>query len=395
MINITWENILNQSISKKRSRNLYRCLNTLEKNTGREIQINKKKYINFASNDYLGLSCDKRIIESGYKFSKEWGVGSGASRLVSGTLEPFTRVEKEFVSWINKEWIHKKRALFMNSGYNANIGILSALANRDTVIFCDRLNHASIYDGAILSRAKLVRFPHRDMAKLEKKLKEYNDWKQKIIIVDSLFSMEGDISKLKEITNLAKKYDALTIVDEAHSIGVFGNKGRGLCAEKNLLKDIDIIIGTLGKAFGVFGAFILSDNLLIEYLINTCRPFIFTTALPPFILGSVIKALEIIKTEDRGKTVLAKAAGFRKRLKERDINFGASESQIIPVIVGENEKAMDLMNYLMDNGIFAPAIRPPTIPPNMSRVRLSISFYHTPDDLDYLADLITGWVESF
>ncbi|HNZ26950.1 MAG TPA: 8-amino-7-oxononanoate synthase [Spirochaetota bacterium] len=381
-----WGDILAKKLNEKKNRDNYRALNSIDKTEGKYIEINNKKYINFSNNDYLGLTKELSVISAGNAEALKWGAGTGASRLVSGTFTNVSNLEKKFAGW-NK----KARALMFNSGYNANIGIVSALADEKTVVFCDKLNHASIYDGIFLSKAKIERYPHKDVEFLEKLLIKNRDVEKKIIITDSVFSMEGDIAPLIEIAELSQKYETLLIADEAHSAGLFGNDYAGITSMYNLQDKVDVIIGTLGKSFGAFGAFAACDEILYDYFINSCRSFIFTTSLPPFIIGALNRSYEIILTENRGKEVLLKAENFAALLKENGVDVGASRSQIVPIIVKSNSKSIELMNFLKEKGIYAPSIRPPTVPPNASRVRISITYLHTDEDISKLSREIINW----
>jgi len=381
-----WGDILAKKLNEKKNRDNYRALNSIDKTEGKYIEINNKKYINFSNNDYLGLTKELSVISAGNGEALKWGAGTGASRLVSGTFTNVSNLEKKFAGW-NK----KARALMFNSGYNANIGIVSALADEKTVVFCDKLNHASIYDGIFLSKAKIERYPHKDVEFLEKLLIKNRDVEKKIIITDSVFSMEGDIAPLIEIAELSQKYETLLIADEAHSAGLFGNDYAGITSMYNLQDKVDVIIGTLGKSFGAFGAFAACDEILYDYFINSCRSFIFTTSLPPFIIGALNRSYEIILTENRGKEVLLKAENFAALLKENGVDVGASRSQIVPIIVKSNSKSIELMNFLKEKGIYAPSIRPPTVPPNASRVRISITYLHTDEDISKLSREIINW----
>lgn len=381
-----WGDILTKELNDKKNWDNFRSLNSIDKTDGKYIEINNKKYINFANNDYLGLTKDVSVISAGNEEALKWGAGTGASRLVSGTFTNISSLEEKFADW-NK----KPRALIFNSGYNANIGIISALADEKTVVFCDKLNHASIYDGIFLSRAKIERYPHKDVDFLEKLLIKNKDNAKKIIITDSVFSMEGDIAPLIEIAELSQKYEALLVADEAHSIGLFGDDYAGITSMYNLQDKVDVIIGTLGKSFGVFGAFAACDELLYDYFINSSRSFIFTTSLPPFIIGALNRSYEIILTENRGEEVLLKAEKFTAVLKENGVDVGASRSQIIPIIVNSNAKSIELMNFLKEKGIYAPSIRPPTVPPNASRIRVSITYLHTDEDIHKLSSEIINW----
>ncbi|MBN2736232.1 MAG: 8-amino-7-oxononanoate synthase [Spirochaetales bacterium] len=382
-MNFDWQDFFLKDKNKKQAEFQFRELKVLEENKGREIVYEGKKLINFASNDYLGLCHNQEMIEAGNEAARKWGAGSGASRLVSGTIELTREVEEGFARLVNKE-----EALLFNSGYSANTGILAALSDRDTFIFTDRLNHASIYDGLGLCRGQMRRYPHNDMPALKNLLEQNSSASKKIIITDSLFSMDGDKARLEELADIKEHYGALLIVDEAHSMGVFGPWGSGLVRELGLEKRVDVIIGTLGKAFGVFGAFIASSLGLKEYLVNHSRPFIFTTALPPFVLGALKKATEIIACDKRGIKLLEQAKMVREMLNQIGINTGGSESQIIPMIIGDNARAIGLMEKLLSQGYFAPAIRPPTVPLGTSRVRLSLSAFHRPGDLEGLITAI-------
>lgn len=388
-MNKAWEDFIDQDLEERKKTNSFRSLRSIRATCGREIDLDGRKLINFASNDYLGLANDERVIEAGYSYAKRWGAGSGASRLISGTTDPVIETERRLA-----EWTLAGKALLFNSGYQANVGVITALADKNTVIFNDKLNHASIYDGIAMSNAKMVRYKHADAVSLEEVLEKHKDAPRKIIVTDTVFSMEGDIAPLKEIVELARKYGAMVIADEAHAFGVFGRYGRGLCITLGVQKEIDIGIGTLGKGFGVFGAFVLASGKVIDFLVNNSRSFIFTTALPPFVVGAVTEALEIIKSEPRGEFVLKKAEALRKRLMDAGVNIGRSESQIIPVITRSSEKAIHLMNHLHDNGFFCPAIRPPTVPPNSARVRLSVCYHHSEEDIERIASCIKKWMQD-
>ncbi len=388
-MNKYWEETIQKDLKGKKKNSLYRSLKPIEKTAGRQIILHGKTLINFSSNDYLGLTQDKRITEAGHKFALEFGNGSGASRLVTGTYKPYLDIEQALAGWAGKP-----SGLVFNSGYHANIGLLSALASRDTVVFTDRLNHASIYDGLILSRAVMARYAHNDMEDLKNQLLKYKDHKKKILITDSVFSMDGDRARLEEIAALCRENNVLSIVDEAHSFGLFGKNGNGLVNELGISDEIDIIMGTLGKSFGIFGAFALSSKNMIYHLINNCRPFIFTTALPPFVFGCIEEGLRIIQTESRGIKVLCLADKLRRLLNDEGINTLDSQSQIIPVVTGENDRALSLMEHLNRCGFHAGAIRPPTVPEHTSRVRLSVSFFHTEDDINGIYEAVKTWFKK-
>ncbi|HOV14275.1 MAG TPA: pyridoxal phosphate-dependent aminotransferase family protein, partial [Spirochaetota bacterium] len=256
-MNEIWFNFIKNDLDTKKSKDLYRILPIVTENRGRLIKIENKQLINFASNNYLDLANDKRIVINGEKLAEEFGAGSGASRLISGTIKPVSNLEERFALFSKKE-----ASLIFNSGYNANVGVISALSDKNTVVFCDKLNHASIYDGIFLSSATLERYPHKDIELLRKLVIKHKDKSKKIIVTDTIFSMEGSIAPLKEISEVAKENNCLLIVDEAHSVGLFGDNYSGITTQLGLNNSVDVIIGTLGKGFGVFGSYVASNSIL-------------------------------------------------------------------------------------------------------------------------------------
>jgi 8-amino-7-oxononanoate synthase len=375
-----WDRFIQADLTRKREADQFRELKILSANSGRQMSLEGKTYLNFASNNYLGLANDPRITEAGIRAAREWGAGSGAARLITGSTSLFSHLEEELAAWTGKE-----RALVFNSGYTANLGLLSGLADRDTCVFCDRLNHASIYDAIALSRAQLIRYPHCDTEKLGTLLAEHGD-RKKIIITDTVFSMDGDRAPLRRFSELAEATGSLLVADEAHSIGVFGDQGQGLTGELGLAGEVDVILGTLSKAFGVFGAFVAGPSPFIDFLVNNSRPFIFTTALPPFVPGAAARALSIIRTEGRGRKLLEVSSRVVRELNKAGWDTGDSSSQIIPVIAGSNRDALDLAGRMRDLGLYVPAIRPPTVPPNTARLRISLSHCHTEEDINRLLE---------
>lgn len=388
-MNNFWEDYIDKKIQSKIESDSLRKLSVIEETDGRYIKINEETLLNFASNNYLDMANHPEIIEAGYHYAKKFGAGTGASRLVSGTTVCFIELEKIIADWVNKE-----SSILFNSGYTANIGIITALADKKTVVFCDRLNHASIYDGIIQSGAVLERYNHNDLVHLTALLDKHKDNEKKIVITDTVFSMEGDRANISGIVELKSKYNFLLIVDEAHSLGVFGKKGEGLIGSENLSNDVDIIMGTLGKSVGIFGAFAGCSKKIFDYLVNFCRAFIFTTSLSPFIIGSIIKSISIIREENRGELLLKKSKYIRDTLQRDCINCGNSSTQIIPIIVGENKKSIELAEYLKTSGFFAPAIRPPTVPPGSARIRLSLMYSHNEDDINQLILVLKNWFRN-
>lgn len=350
------------------------------------IKLDGKKVLNLCSNNYLGLANDKRIRKAAVDAIKQYGFGSGASRLVCGNMKPHQELEKSIAKFKKTE-----ACLVFNSGYTANIGIISALVGRDDVVFSDKLNHASIVDGIILSRAELRRYPHKDMAILESMLKNATEFRRKIIVTDSVFSMDGDIAPLKDLINLAKKYDSLLLIDEAHATGVLGKHGRGALEYLGLEKDKGNLIqmGTLSKAFGGFGAYVCSSKNIIDYLINFSRAFIYTTSLPPSVAMADLKALEIITKGSKIRERLRNNIDyFRKVLNSLVFDTQESESAIIPLIIKDAKLTMEFSKRLLKEGVFAQGIRPPTVPEGTSRIRITIMSTHSKKDLTFALEKI-------
>ena len=324
------------------------------------IYFKDKKLLNLSSNNYLNFADNKQITKEFLEYAKEnYTFGSASARLLTGTLPVYEELEELLTKLYKKE-----ATLLYNSGYHANVGISSALNQKGDVIFSDKLNHASIIDGMRLSEGKFFRFPHNDMEALEKLLiRERKNYKNAFIITESVFSMDGDIENLKTIVDLKKKYECNIIVDEAHAFGVFGENGLGVCEQLGLLEEIDLIVGTFGKAIGSMGAFVTGSKVLINFLINKSRSFIFSTALPPINIAFTKWIIEkkLPQTKNKREKMLSIAKNFN------------SSSHIIPVVVGENQATVDLCEILFHNGYFTLPIRPPTVPVGTSRIRLSLS----------------------
>lgn len=358
---------------------LLRELNELPRLNGK-FTYKEKECINFSSNDYLNLANDPRVKAAAIAAIEKSGSGSTGSRLMGGTLPLHAELEEKLSGWLGQE-----AALVFGSGFLANLGVISALAKPDDAVFFDRLDHASLIDGIMMSGAAWKRFKHNDVEELEGMLRTSRE-EGKFIIVDSVFSVDGDVCRIVEINELAKKYGAFLIVDEAHALGVFGN-GAGICAEKNIKPGM--ITGTLSKAFGGYGGFAACAANVKKYLINSARSFIFSTALPPSCAGAGIAALEIIKnTHQLGKNLLLNAEYFHGLLKSAGFNLPQFESQIIPVIIGENEKAMELSALLLEQGLYIKAIRPPTVPAGTARLRISVTLAHSRRDLEIASEKI-------
>ena len=353
----------------------FRDLKNFEKKDEKYIYFKGKKLLNLSSNNYLNFADNKKITQEFLDFAEdEYSFGSASARLLTGTLPVYKELE-ELLSRLYK----KDATLLYNSGYHANVGISSALNQKGDVIFSDKLNHASIIDGMRLSDGKFFRFPHNNMEALEKLLeRERKNYKNAFIITESVFSMDGDIEDLKKIVELKKKYNCIMIIDEAHAFGVFGEKGLGVAEELGIIDDVDLIVGTFGKAVGSMGAFVTGSKTMIDFLINKSRSFIFSTALPPINIAFTkwIIETQFPKTNARRKNMLSIA----KKM--------GSDSHIIPVVIGENKDTVDLCEVLFHNGYFTLPIRPPTVPAGTSRLRLSLTADIKEEELTVLKERI-------
>ncbi|GFZ81918.1 putative 8-amino-7-oxononanoate synthase [Paenibacillus marchantiophytorum] len=333
--------------------------------------------LNLSSNDYLGLSQHPAIIAVMQEALLTEGCGSGASRLVTGNRAVYERLEEALSEWQNSE-----AALVFANGYMANTGVISAIAGRGDVVFSDQLNHASIVDGIQMSRAEHARYRHNDMAHLRKLLSKFRDRRRKLIVTDAVFSMDGDLAPLQELVLLKEEYGAILMVDEAHSGGIYGEKGKGLCHALGLQDEVDIHVGTFSKAFGLYGAYVCGNRTLIRWLTNKARPLIYSTALPPSLVAGISKALDMLQSENWRREQLHEANKlFRASLHAAGFAVGGSSSPIVPIIVGENDKAVRFSAALEEKGIAAVAIRPPTVLEGTARIRFSLTAAHTKKEL--------------
>jgi 8-amino-7-oxononanoate synthase len=375
---------LQNGIEKLKAAGLYRELKTSSSAPGRDIVLSGKNYINFSSNNYLALAEHPDVKKATIEAIEKFGTGGTSSRLVGGTFSIHTELEEKLAAFKKTE-----RALVYPAGFQTNLGIISTLAGAGDCLIMDRLNHASLWDGAKLSGARIFVYRHADAGALEKVLKRAKGYKRKIIITDSVFSMDGDTAPLKEIVALAKKYGAVTMIDEAHSTGVLGKDGRGLAELAEVEGEVDIIMGTLSKALGSQGGFVCGSRALIEYLVNKSRAFIYTTSIAPACAGAALAALSIVHSEPaRRGNLLALSADLRQKLKGIGINTAGSVTQIIPAVFGSLEQTLKLSNKLFEAGIFAPAIRPPTVPEGECRLRFSLTSDHNERDLIKLIDIL-------
>lgn len=366
---------------------------------GARVKIDGKWFISFCSNDYLGLAQHPDLKRAMIATTKKFGAGAGAARLLSGTTALHQQLEQAIA-----KFKHCDDALLFTSGYAANLGVITTLIKKDDVVFCDELNHASLVDSARLTKAQLHIYRHRDMRYLETLLRNARSLSRqkrvfmphalRYVITDAIFSMDGDGAPLKEIVRLARKYQARTIVDEAHGTGVFGRNGRGWCETQGLEHKIDIIIGTASKALGSIGGFVAGSQPLIDYLRNKSRPFIFTTALPPGSCAATIAALKILKNKSVLRRRLWTNTDYIKsRLEEMGWDLRGSVSPIIPILIGDTKKTMAISQALWNKGFYVPAIRPPTVPLGQSRLRLTITAMHTREQMDGLLEELSKHIK--
>lgn len=351
---------------------------------GTWLRVNGKQLLNLSSNNYLGLAGDPRLKEASVEAVAQWGAGATSSRLVTGNYELYAQVEKKIAAWKGRE-----AALLFGSGYMANVGAITALVGRGDVVFSDRWNHASIVDGIVLSRAEHVRYRHNDMEHLEWFLRKHQHARRKLIVTDSIFSMDGDAANIAGLVELKRRYGAILLVDEAHGTGVYGETGAGYCHQLGWHQDIDVLMGTCSKAVGAYGAFLTGDEWMIRYLQNRARSLIYTTGLPPAVLGAIDKAVEIIQEEGwRREQLRSHVALFRNRLQEAGFAIGEGDSPIIPLLTGSNQTALAFSKRLEEAGIAAVAIRPPTVPEGTARIRFSLMATHRRDELEQALETI-------
>jgi 8-amino-7-oxononanoate synthase len=368
---------------------LHRRLRLVETPVGPRVTLDGRSVLLLCSNDYLGLAGHAAVRGAAADGALAWGAGAGASRLVSGTMPPHGELEQRLAAFKATE-----AALLIGSGYLANLGVVSALAREGEVVFSDALNHASIVDGCRLSRAETFVYRHRDTEHLEWGLRRAGS-RAALIVTDGVFSMDGDVAPLAAIQALARRYGARLAVDEAHGTGAIGPGGRGAVAAAGLEGEVDVIIGTLGKALGSYGAFVCCRSGTADYLVNTMRPLIFSTALPPSIPAAASAALEILESEpERPRRLQANAALLRGELAARGVDVGASETQIIPLLIGDPAATMRACEHALELGVFAQGIRPPTVPPGTSRLRLTVMATHCDAELRMAAEVLASAVRA-
>ena len=350
----------------------------------RTRQVAKSNTLDFAGNDYLGLAQDPRVSEAQAAGARRYGAGAGASHLVSGHLEIHDALEEALARWTGRE-----RALLFSTGYMANLGVLQALADRHTAIFQDRLNHASLIDGAALSGARSRRFHHRDAIDLESLLAR-SECAHKLVVSDGVFSMDGDIADIATLVEVSRQHSAWLMIDDAHGVGVLGDNGSGCVGSTWNSSEVPILVGTLGKALGTAGAFVAGDAELIEHLIQFSRSYIYTTAQPPAIAAATLKALEIVQSEPERRAQLnANIAYFRREALLLGLPLNDSATPIQPLILGDEVRTLRWAAQLQQRGIHVGAIRPPTVPSGEARLRITLSAVHTREHIDQLLAALT------
>jgi 8-amino-7-oxononanoate synthase len=355
---------------------LYRQLRLIEGLQGPRVTLEGRPVLLLCSNNYLGLAERSEVCEAAAAAAMRWGAGSGASRLISGSMEPHRQLEERLAAF--KEY---ESALLFGSGYLANTGVIAALAGKGEVIFSDELNHASIVDGCRLSRAETFVYRHGDLEHLAWAL-YHQRGKPALIVTDGVFSMDGDVAPLPDLLELARRHGARLMVDEAHATGAVGPGGRGSVAGAGLSGEVDVVVGTLGKALGSYGAYVCANAETIDFLVNSARPFIFSTAPPPPAIAAALAGLQLLEAEpELVERLQSNARRLRTALAAEGLGVGAGNTQVVPVHVGEAEVAMDLCEAALKRGVFAQGIRPPTVPEGSCRLRCTVMATHTAEEL--------------
>ncbi len=363
-------------LAHRRQAGLMRQLRCVDSAQDTWLTVNGRPALSLCSNNYLGLANHPALVDAAARAARDYGVGAGASRLISGSMRPHHQLEEELAALKGAE-----AALLFTSGYQANVGAITALVRQGDVVLSDELNHASIIDGCRLSRAQVVVYPHRDMHALEERLRNAPG-RRRLIVTDSIFSMDGDRAPLHEICELGERYDAMVLVDEAHATGVFGTHGGGLVEELGLQQRVTVQMGTLGKALGSFGAFVAARRSVVDLLINTARSFIYTTALPPPVVAAAQAALGIVRREPQRREQLQRNSHLlQEGLRDLGADLSAQPCHIIPILIGDATRTMRLSEQLLEDGAFVQGIRPPTVPDGTSRLRVTVMSTHSEEDL--------------
>lgn len=380
-------NFIDDALQKRREEHRFRSLIPGQYVFSKaRITREQKELINFCSNDYLGLATHPDVIERSVSFTQKYGAGSAASRLITGTLEAHQQLEEKLAKAFGTE-----AALIINAGFQANTSILPTVADRNSLILADKKVHNSLIQGALLSKATFKRYNHNDYDELERLLKEAqkSSYNRIWVVSETVFSMDGDRANTAKLEALAEEHDALLYLDDAHAVGVWGKDGLGLNTGRN---GIHLSLGTFGKSFGAFGAYVACSQKMRDYLVNFCPGFIYTTALPPGVIGAIDAALELVPSMiDERETLVSNIEYVCTELQKMGFNTGTSDTQIIPLIIGSESETLELASYLEEHSILALAIRPPTVEQNASRIRLTITAMHTREEVDHLLKVLSKW----
>ncbi|MCD6168063.1 MAG: glycine C-acetyltransferase [Caldisericia bacterium] len=371
---------LKEKIEELKEKGMYTKIRVLESEQGAWVTINGRKMLNLSSNNYLGLISKRELKEKAKEAIDKFGVGSGAVRTIAGTNLLHIELEKKLAEFKGAEAV-----ILLQSGILANMATIPLIVGEGDLIFSDELNHASIIDGCRLSKAEIVRYKHIDMDDLKNKLEEYKDHKgRKLIVTDGVFSMDGDIAPLPEIVELAEKYNAITMVDDAHGEGVLGEGGRGILNYFHLEGKVDIDVGTLSKAFGVIGGYVAGSKILIEYMKQRARPFLFSTSITPADTAALIEAVDILtRSDELVKKLWENSKYIKEKLKNAGFDIGHSQTPITPVIIGDEKKTSKMADRLNEEGVFVQGITYPTVPLGKARIRVMVSAIHSKEDLDF------------
>jgi 8-amino-7-oxononanoate synthase len=365
-------------LEQRRQQGLLRRRRLVESPQGVYLDADGRPFLSFCSNDYLGLANHPALVEAASQGAGRYGVGAGASHLVSGHFSPHHRLEEELAAFVGLP-----RALLFSGGYMANVGVVTALVGRGDTVFADKLNHASLNDAMVLSRAHVRRYPHLDLAALEKALAETASGR-KLVVSDAVFSMDGDVAPVNELLALCERHDAWLLLDDAHGFGVLGEEGRGSLSHFGVRSPRIVYMATLGKAAGVFGAFVAGGSELVEGLIQNARSYIYTTAMPPLLACALSASLKLIAGEDWRRQRLGGLVARLRAWRPRRWRLMDSDTPIQPLLIGGNEETLAVSEGLLERGILVPAIRPPTVPKGRARLRISLSASHSPEDVDRL-----------
>ncbi len=378
---------LAEELKLREAEGLLRRRRILEGSQGVRVRVDGAELLSFCSNDYLGLASHPSLTQAAHEGALSFGAGAGASHLVTGHTAMHHELEQKLA-----EFAGLPAALLFSTGYMANLGVITALLGRNDALFCDRLNHASLNDAALLSRARMLRYPHNDLAALEKQLAN-SDARRKLVASDAVFSMDGDIAPVPELLALCEKYDAWLLLDDAHGFGVLGKTGRGILEHYAVSRSLDVsrlvYMATLGKAAGVFGAFVAGASALIDWLVQSARSYIYTTATPPMLAAALLESLRLMDAEGWRRERLAELiAALRHGLESCRWQLMPSETPIQPLLIGSSKEAVRISEGLLSRGLLVPAIRPPTVPQGTARLRISLSAAHTRQDVEQLVSAL-------